>query len=179
MKYNYNDYELIDAIKNGEEIALEILLLKYDPYISHYIFKMLGHFDDDLIQEGRIILYKAIYSYIDSSEYSFFSYFQICFKRKIGHLIKKEKNYNKLVFLAEVENELYESKNVYTTHKYFIPKHVFENELDYKIYDECIIGGMTLNNFCDKYRLSYGTIYRKYHRLLKRIYNTIYSRIDD
>ncbi len=179
FKYNYNDYELIYAIKNGEEIPLEILLLKYDPFISHYVYKRTGHFDEDLIQEGRMVLYNSIYTYPESSDYSFFSYFELCFKRKINRILKREKLHRKYVLLAEFENELYETKIGSVKRKNIIPKMVFESELDEKLYNEVIIGGTKLKKYCLDNNLNYQTIIRKYRKLLKRIYDSIYSYILD
>lgn len=179
LKYNYNDYELIYAIKNGEEIALEIMLLKYDPYISHYVYKRTGYFDEDLIQEGRIVLYNSIYSYKDSSRFSFFSYFNVCFKRKINKLLSSEKNQKKYLFLAEFENEYYETEIGFNKRKNIVPKYVFLDDLDLKIYDDVIISGIKLKDFAIENKLNYQKLLKKYHELVKRIYDSIYTYIEE
>ena len=93
MKYDFNDYELIYSIKDGNEKSLEVLLLKYDPYIIAYVTKIMGYMDEDFVQEGRLVLYNAIYSYKESNQHSFFSFFTLCLKRKISYLLYEENKY--------------------------------------------------------------------------------------
>ena len=90
---DYNDYELIYLIKEGNESALNFFFEKYEKYIIKVVESYI-HYDEglkeDYIQEGRIILYECIYRYDEDSNVSFFSYFTIILKRKLLKLIQSE-----------------------------------------------------------------------------------------
>ena len=70
----YNDYELIYYIRDGSEMALAIIIKKYDLVIYGLIQKIpylkLSGKIDDLMQEGRMVLIKCLYSF--RSEYGSF-----------------------------------------------------------------------------------------------------------
>ena len=59
---NYNDYELIYYIKDGNEAALDFMIKKYEPLIKKLTTSFIRFSDkrDDLIQEGFLILMKCI-----------------------------------------------------------------------------------------------------------------------
>ena len=79
MFVNYNDYELLYLIQDGEEKALHVLLKKYDTLIYTVVREMYPYGDKayDLMQEGRMTLYNCIYKYSKAKEISFYSYFYI------------------------------------------------------------------------------------------------------
>ena len=67
MEYkDFNDYELLDYIAEGNEDANNIIIKKYEPLINKIAVKMLsfcknnGLEKNDLIQEGMIGLNHAI-----------------------------------------------------------------------------------------------------------------------
>jgi RNA polymerase sporulation-specific sigma factor len=74
---NYNDFEIIDLIKQGNEEALELMFGKY----KYLVAKKISHFNltdefDDCFQEGMIVLYKSVLKFDDGRKKSFTRYFE-------------------------------------------------------------------------------------------------------
>ncbi|MCR5231496.1 MAG: hypothetical protein K6B64_02515 [Acholeplasmatales bacterium] len=92
MNYKfYNDFEMLYLIKEGNELAYNIMFLKYEKYIWKIVLESYPYNskNEDLVQEGRIVLHNCILGYNSYMNVSFFSYFTICLKRKIYREIKK------------------------------------------------------------------------------------------
>lgn len=87
---NYSDEELILLIKEGNQLATEYLVKKYYPLVikSTRTMYLIGADDEDLTQEGLIGLFKAIQSYDDGKDASFFTFAQLCIKRQIYSAVK-------------------------------------------------------------------------------------------
>lgn len=90
MDYSdYNDYELLDFIYEGNEEANNIILEKYDPLISSIATKMLKYCKNsgleynDLRQEGFIGLNYAISHFAEEKNTVFYTYVKKCIERKI------------------------------------------------------------------------------------------------
>lgn len=92
---NLNDYELISLVSEQNEHAHEILIKKYDHIIkknvNEYIngAQTLGLDENDLYQEGLIGLLKAIKTFNESKDASFYTYANICISSCIKTLIRK------------------------------------------------------------------------------------------
>ena len=73
----YNDYELLYLIKDGNEKAFNYFFQKYDCLIIKIAIDLYpqGDKQDDLVQEGRMILYDCIKNYDSSYGTPFFSFF--------------------------------------------------------------------------------------------------------
>ena len=83
-----NDYELIYRIReNDDEDAINIIVKKYEPLIfnvakKYFVqLKYQGADMTDLVQEGRIAVYKALNSYDPNNVSIFFTYVTICIER--------------------------------------------------------------------------------------------------
>lgn len=91
QEYNKNsDEELIELIKNGDEMALEYLINKYKDMVNMKVGKyfIIGAEREDIIQEGMIGLYKAIKSYNADKQNSFKSFANLCIERQLITAIK-------------------------------------------------------------------------------------------
>ncbi|MBE5923551.1 MAG: RNA polymerase sporulation sigma factor SigH [Lachnospiraceae bacterium] len=93
MTSNYDiltDEQLIDEIRNGNEEATEYLIKKYSPLVvkSTRTLFLIGADSEDLTQEGMIGLFKAIQSFKQDNNASFFTFAQLCIKRQIYTAIK-------------------------------------------------------------------------------------------
>ncbi len=99
----YNDFELIYLIKEESDIALDIMFEKYEPLIkkicSHYFFcyQNIKIDYDDLLQEGRIGLFKAIKGYDSSQNVLFYTFATICIKRAILSFLNRNMNTKNIV----------------------------------------------------------------------------------
>lgn len=88
-----NDNELIIMAQNGDDVALETILVRYKPlvYKKSQPYYLAGGDDDDVIQEGLIGLYKAIMSF-DKEKFPLFNVFAgVCIERRIISAVKKAK----------------------------------------------------------------------------------------
>ena len=104
---NYNDYELMYLISENNEDAYQTIFEKYQPLVFKeaikYIFlsKKLGISEEDLIEEGKVGLYKAIEGY--NNEVEFFTFASICIKRSIFILLKKSSTYKQKILNEAID----------------------------------------------------------------------------
>ena len=178
MYHKYNDCELIKEIKEGNDRSLEILLKKYDPYIISYIYKIRKYYDEDSIQEARLVLYKSIYEYEENDDYNFFSYFNLCLKRKIKRIIEKENKEKKIIEMIKysevIDNEGYQMA---LREKLYFPDLIFKSSLEEKIYEECIIKEVKLTDLSNNLNVPYKTLYYHYKKVLKKLFDDVGSYI--
>lgn len=115
---DFNDYELLSYIAEGNEDANNIIIKKYEPLINKIATKMLpycknnGLDKNDLIQEGMIGLNHAIDRYQEQGETLFYTYAKTCIERKmlsvvIGSNRYKNKILNESISYDDEENSLY------------------------------------------------------------------------
>lgn len=87
---NYNDEELIDMLRDGDDRIPDYLMNKYKNLVrgeakSMYI---LGADEEDLIQEGMIGLYKAVRDYDAGRDSSFVTFARLCVSRQMYTAIR-------------------------------------------------------------------------------------------
>lgn len=85
-----NDYELVYRIReNNDDDAIEMMIKKYEPIICSYAKKYIkfasqhGVEFDDLIQEGRMAVVKAVYKYDSDKASIFYTYVSLCIERRL------------------------------------------------------------------------------------------------
>lgn len=90
MEYkDYNDYELISYISEGNEEANNIIIKKYEPLINNIAFKMIkycsgtGLEKNDLVQEGMIGLNHALSHFQEQKDTSFYTFAKTCIERRM------------------------------------------------------------------------------------------------
>lgn len=90
MNYKeYNDYELISYVAEGNEDANNIIIEKYKPLIRNISVKFISKCQNtglelsDLEQEGMIGLNHAIEHFSEQKNTTFFTYASTCVERKI------------------------------------------------------------------------------------------------
>lgn len=92
---NLNDYDLLERIKVADSFAMDILIKKYEPVIvgiSKKFYskaKYQGSDMNDLVQEGRIAVLRAINAYDYEKDSLFYTYVSVCIK---NHLISYCRN---------------------------------------------------------------------------------------
>lgn len=92
MNYEYNDYELVYLVKESNEDALDIIIKKYDPIIKNLAFSYAKKWCfinidvEDLIQEGRVSLYKSLDNYDEST--LFYTFVILCIKRAMSNYVR-------------------------------------------------------------------------------------------
>lgn len=170
---NYNDNELIYLIREGSEFALNYLFKKYDVLIYKIATKYYDNGDkfDDLLQEGRMILYSCINSYDFNRGASFYSFFSVCLKRRYMKLINDDDYYSSTV-LCEDLGLLPDSKHLDYTKLYSLSRKLKNTEF-YDMFNECIIENLPLALYAKKNNISYSICYRKYCLMLKKLKNLL------
>ncbi|XFA98236.1 hypothetical protein ACAG96_05010 [Candidatus Izemoplasma sp. B36] len=75
---NYNDYEIVNLIKQGNEEAFDFMVSKYEYFIAKKIRKFnLTKNYEDMVQESLMVLYKSIMRFDSSYNKSFMRYFEL------------------------------------------------------------------------------------------------------
>lgn len=102
--FNNTEFDIdtvLDAARSGDENALNFLIQHYEPEVRKIASKFFLQRADyeDLIQEGRIAIYKAIISYDLNGGIPFLHFVRMVIKRKIidilrSHNRNKHNNFN-------------------------------------------------------------------------------------
>jgi len=84
------DEEVLPFVHEGDEAATEYILSKYEQIVHKKAsgYFLMGSDRDDVVQEGRIGLYKAIADYDQTKKSSFKSFAELCITRQIITSIK-------------------------------------------------------------------------------------------
>lgn len=84
------DEDVLPYIHQGDRDAAEYILNKYEGIVHKKAsgYFLLGSDRDDVVQEGRIGLYKAIADYDETKKSSFKSFAELCITRQIITSIK-------------------------------------------------------------------------------------------
>lgn len=84
------DEQLIENIKNDDQMALNSLIKRYDDIVNMKASKffMIGAEKEDIIQEGMIGLYKAIKSFNTEKQNSFKTFANMCIERQLITAVK-------------------------------------------------------------------------------------------
>lgn len=118
-----NDYELISYVRDNNEEANNMIYEKYKPLIEKNARKLLKYCNysglefNDLVQEGMLGLSKAIESFSDDKEASFYTYAKTCIERKqltavIGSQRQKHKLLNESVSFETYDEDKDEIRTV-------------------------------------------------------------------
>ena len=87
-----SDHELIEAAKNGEELAFDEIMTRYRKPLTNYIYRMLNDYEEavDLAQEAFVRVYFAIERY--HSKYAFSTYiYRIATNLAISEIRKRKR----------------------------------------------------------------------------------------
>lgn len=86
--------DLILKAQKGDTQSLDILIEKYKPLVISLSRKyfLIGGTIEDVIQEGNIGLFKAITSYDDNKNVSFYTFSKLCIERNLQTAIAKANN---------------------------------------------------------------------------------------
>ena len=84
------DEKLIENIEQNDTKALECLIKRYDDVVNMKAnkFFMIGAEREDMVQEGRIGLYKAVKSYNAQKQNSFRTFANLCIERQLITAVK-------------------------------------------------------------------------------------------
>ncbi|XMB71781.1 sigma-70 family RNA polymerase sigma factor [Mycoplasmatota bacterium WC30] len=96
---NYNDFEIVNLIKQGNEEAFNFMVNKYKYFIAKKIrtFNFADKFDD-IYQEALMVLHKSILKFDESFDKTFMRYFELNLVNRLITIKKKQNRYGE--FLA-------------------------------------------------------------------------------
>ncbi len=165
--YNLNDYELIYLIRDYNEIALNLLLKKYMPYIRAkiYDYNVSHKCQDDFFQECLMTLHDAIYSFNEYKGASFYTYMNVIISRKIIRLYKAS---NIPEFPdGNLELKVYDNTSLYGNNYFDEGLKLFSDDIDRIIYYETYHYGLAPRMISLKYNIDIKVIYNKIQKIKK------------
>jgi len=156
------DYELIYLIREGNEIALSLMFNKYEGYIWSIVcdFYVYNHKIEDLVQIGRVCLYRCIFGYNAEMKVSFFSYFSICLKRALGRELSNPYYNTPLSFhedMIEYGSNLLPGLDIVL------------NKEEKEMFEYCFVMDFSLREYARLKKVSFYKMKLKYDRLLAKI----------
>lgn len=161
MYNNINDYELLYLIGEKNENALNLMITKYQAVINNQI-KVLSIpfvFNEEFLQEGFMVIFKAIFDFKEEYGKTFYGYFLMCLKHRFYRLIKELDlfSYSYIEAPEELGSIMSESVVHYNSFK-------FKNDLEKLIYEEIFLSKCSPRFFAKKYNTN-----------IKQVYNLIYK----
>ena len=169
--YVENDNELLYLIRNHDEEALELMFKKYENLILSRIQKY--HFPksqkEDYLQEGRIVLLKAIETYRSEFDKTFTRYFELLLTNRFNTLYRNNQKYQKHIVLVEVENIDIKQKKEELP---FEAKDVSVDDLsdfEYKIFKYRFLENHTIEETVEHYGITSKQVYNTIQRIKKKI----------
>ncbi len=167
MNYKeYNDYELVYQINDGDEVAYNVLISKYKNLIGklakkyYEANKNIGIEYDDLFQEGMVALSSALKDY-DQDNTLFYTFLILIVRREMERLIKTAKRFKHMILNESLSlNELIiGSEDIYLEDiipsDYNLENYYYSKEVALKLYyykynlkdDEALVYELKFNNF--------------------------------
>lgn len=170
---NYNDYEIIDLVKQGNEEALQLMIDKYRYLIAKKIIKFnLTEEFDDYFQEGLLVLYRSIMRFDDSRVKTFTRYFEMNYEHHLISAIRKKSR--KLKFTIEKLPMLYgdaicESKSeYYSDDEIKAVLHVLSS-LEKRIFERRFIDNHDVKKIAEIEAIDVKTVYNAIERIRKKV----------
>ena len=173
--YKENDNELLNRIRQHDDLAMEIMIEKYKPLIYTNIIRY--HFpineQEDYLQEGILVLVKAIEKYRDDlsdhkSPKTFTRYFELLLHNRFNSLYRKIRTQNQYVLLNDNQIQNIIDQNItpsespeFNTGKL--------SKLEDKVFNLYFIQGLDIKDIGDLLKLSNKQVYNTIFRIKKKI----------
>lgn len=167
--FTYNDFELLYLAKEGSEEAIEIILEKYKMLVFRLIkdFNVETKMKEDFIQEGLLMINKAINCYDAYSKMTFTKFVEMLIYRRFIDLMRKNKKetivpIEKIDYIfqdVEKENRLLETSNF-----------AYDNlsKFEYQVYQMKNIEGLTCKQISQKLDVNIKKVYSAVDRIKKK-----------
>jgi len=177
------DSELIKLVKEGNEVAFEHLLQRYEPLVAKIArrYHIRGYDVEDFYQVGATAFYQAVLSFEGKETTTFYSYVLSCVRNKIISQCRKQ-NF-KVEYVTDYEDisVVMESRGFYTVEKSEVleeendsPLHAYRIELEKLLSGHNPISSLErkcLEGFIEG--LSYEEIAVKYNLDVKKVGNAL------
>lgn len=166
----FNDNELLYLIQEGNEEALEIMFRKYEPLIITKVkkFNIEEILIEDYLQEGRLMLHKAIKLYNLDSKKTFNKYFDLILTNQFITLLRKHKKHSDLSYIV---SESLEDQNNRTNEKLedvdFSKLQL--STLEKEIYKYRFLRNLKICDICQILNISEKTVYNTIQRVKNKL----------
>ena len=167
----YNDYELIYLSRFGDEDVIDIMIKKYEPLVH----KLISNFNvdslnkDDYLQEGRLIITKAVNTFNEDSKMSFTRYVEMLLYHRFIDLSRKK---NKVCYeLMELDKIEYLYDEIYPHNKLNEKVEINYDDLsdfEKKVYHYKFILGLSSKDISIKLNIPIKRIYSATERIIKK-----------
>lgn len=170
---NYNDFEIINLIKQGNEEAFQLMVDKYKFFVAKMIKKFnLQEQYDDIFQEALMILYKSIIRFDQSFNKTFMRYFEMNLTNRFITIKNKHNRYGK--FLSEKLPTLYQETIHETKHYYISDAEIHKaldtlSELEKQVFQLKIIEKRSIQETAEYLEFPQKKIYNALDRIKKKI----------
>lgn len=167
-----NDNELLYLIRDGNEVAHRVLYNKYE-YLIAKLYKensRIKHFIYlDYKQECLLCLEKAIQSYQENHNSTFYSYFLLLVRRKTLNLLRKNQLQLKEHTMIYDENQTQVSPAKPYLIKTIVKQLNLQEPFEYELFYDCLLNHRSIQNVAEKYHLEYHYIYVKYKKMKDKV----------
>jgi RNA polymerase sporulation-specific sigma factor len=170
---NYNDFEIINLIKQGDDEAFNLMVDKYKFFIAKKIKQFNLVYDyDDCFQEALVLLHKSVIKFDASYGKTFTRFFEMNLSHYLISYKKKKNNYFHL---------LYETLPIYHTHLVQEPRHTHYLDKEIRsalnalslfekdVYQTKIIGQKSVKETANELFTNEKRIYNALDRIKKKI----------
>lgn len=166
-----NDYELIYLIRDNNEVALNLLFKKYEPYIYIKIkkFNVFERFKDDFYMEGLMAINDAIMHFDEMKSASFYTFLDIVMSRRFYRVYKSYASCD--IPFASLPMELCEKEIKYIDPSkndlYDMGLSLLDVPLDRLVYKESYLYGNTPKYISSKYNIEIKKVYNSIQKIKK------------
>lgn len=170
---NYNDFEIVNLIKRGDEEAFKFMVDKYKFFIAKNIKKFnLTKDYDDIFQESLMILHKSIFLFDESYNKSFMRYFELNLNHRFITLVKKKNRYGQ--FLSEklpvlCDFTICEDRRLYIAESEIKSALTNLSKFEKEVFNIKIIGKITVRETAKKLNCSEKKIYNALDRIKNKL----------
>ena len=163
-----NDNELIFLIREHNDEAMEKMVEKYDILILSMINKY--HFPvqqkEDYLQEGRLVLLKAIDTYQGINNKTFNKYFELLLQNRFNTLYRKNKKEVELVTLGD--KEVMDPTITPINKEVFVNKNAL-SEFEQEIYEYYFEQKNSIDKICQVLNVEKKTVYNAIQRIKEKV----------
>jgi len=170
---NYNDYEIIDLIKQGNEEAMNLMFEKYRWLIAKKITKFnLTDIFEDCYQEGLMVLHRSVLRFDDQHNKSFTRYFETNLEHHLISVIRSRQRKNR--FMNEklhllVTDEIREPEAVYPAEAEIMAGLESLSPFEKKIFTARLIQGKAIKEIAETLCVPPKKVYNAVERIRKKI----------
>lgn len=166
--FEYNDNELLYLIKDNNEDAFIVLYEKYQILIKTKIAKLIKNKEEyeEYFSEGILMFNKAIKTYDEYHNKTFYGYFELLLTRRFIDLYRLNKKKEKIIYQENL-HEIVEDKKVRESKDFNGNINIF-SKIEQAIYLKKYIEGKKAIEIANELNLSIRQVYDGSERVRKK-----------